>query len=153
LNRMGIPALRNWLRISAFPALGARGSTRIRTGTPALCRLISLFANDVSCINQKATSMPTVSASINAQRGVRQSSNAVSQRRSCPRPFPGRRKRKVRIIPISEALSFTSAHYRTITQRKGPSCDQISLGFVEIITLRAYLTRGGDAITAGLRPC
>jgi hypothetical protein len=34
-------------------------------------------------MNQKAISIPTVSLSINAHKGARQSSNAVSHRRSC----------------------------------------------------------------------
>ena len=107
LKRMGMPAARSWSRICALPALGARGSTRIRTGTPALCLAISLLEKDVSCMNQKATSMPTVSLSINVQSGVRQSSKAVSQRRSCAEALPPERSSKEKRTARSEVLSLT----------------------------------------------
>src|SRR5687767_6710988 len=66
-----------------------------------------LLAYEVSCMNQNATSIPTVSESINVQRGPLQSSNAVSHRRSCATTLlPGKRKR-TNMAAMSEVFAYT----------------------------------------------
>src|SRR5262245_2378539 len=55
----------------------------ILTLTPALNRLTIMLANDVSCMNQKATSISWCSLLIKSQIGVRQSSKEESQSLSC----------------------------------------------------------------------
>src|SRR5690348_18507611 len=67
----------------------------MRTGTPACQRATILLAIDVSCMNQKAMSMPTFSLSIKLHSGTRQSWYAVSHRVSCARVWVERRLKRM----------------------------------------------------------
>jgi hypothetical protein len=72
--RMGMPAAARSASTCALPTyVGfANGSTSTRTGTPAFHRAIIAVSYRVSCMNQNATSSPTVSLLMRFKSGVRQ---------------------------------------------------------------------------------
>src|ERR687888_724094 len=81
---MGIPAFTSVSRISLLPAYvgSACVSTMMRTGTPDCHRLINVLEYRQSVMNQKDTSMPTVSSLISCRIGERQSWYEVSHKHS-----------------------------------------------------------------------
>ena len=100
-------------------------------------------------MNQNATSIPTVSESINVQRGALQSSKAVSHRRSCARPVVTESTR-AKTTANSDVLEITIQSKAILASEwrlESPPC-QVTIGTNgHFVGFRADLTTQLDEFT------